>query len=138
MLTCLRVSKVSYFWTVSLVPYVYKQKIYCSITQTPKQLCMRKFQHLLLLLKRSYICYHIICMTVPLLTANRNQNMGMNVMTGWNLLKCMCCYLTTKLSIWQLNWRTICYGLHLTVTPYILVLWAPTTVVFSLCFLIAI
>ena len=27
---------------------------------------MQKFQRLLLLLKRSYICYYIICMTVPL------------------------------------------------------------------------
>ena len=27
---------------------------------------MRKFQYLLLVLKRSYICYNIICMTIPL------------------------------------------------------------------------
>ena len=27
---------------------------------------MRKFQCLLFVLKRSYICYYIICMTVPL------------------------------------------------------------------------
>ena len=26
---------------------------------------MRKFQFLLFVLKRSYICYYIICMTVP-------------------------------------------------------------------------
>ena len=28
---------------------------------------MRKFQCLLFLLKQSYICYYIICMTVPLI-----------------------------------------------------------------------
>ena len=32
---------------------------------------MRKFQCLLFVLKRSYICYYIICMTVPLIDVKR-------------------------------------------------------------------
>ena len=35
---------------------------------------MRKFQCLLFVLKRSYICYYIICMTVPL-EEPRKKNM---------------------------------------------------------------
>ena len=32
---------------------------------------MRKFQYLLFVLKQSYICYYIICMTVPLIETRR-------------------------------------------------------------------
>ena len=35
------------------------------MTDKLEQLWMRKFWCLLFVLKRSYICYHIICMTVP-------------------------------------------------------------------------
>ena len=39
---------------------------YDSITEKQEQLRMPKFQCLLFVLTRSYICYYIICMTVPL------------------------------------------------------------------------
>ena len=45
-------------------------KLYGSITLKLEQLWMRIFQCLLFVLKRSYICYYIICMTVPL---NKNN-----------------------------------------------------------------
>ena len=38
--------------------------LYGSITEKREQLLMQKFQCLLFLFKRSYICYYIICMTV--------------------------------------------------------------------------
>ena len=38
---------------------------------------MRKFQCLLFVLKRSYICYYIICMTVPLRTIHDITNIFM-------------------------------------------------------------
>ena len=37
-----------------------------SITEKLEQLGMGKFGHVLFMLKRSYICYYIICMTLPL------------------------------------------------------------------------
>ena len=35
---------------------------------------MQKFECLLFVLKRSYICYCIICMTVPLMTTISGEN----------------------------------------------------------------
>ena len=40
--------------------------MYGSITQKLEQLWMWKFQYLLFVLKRSYICHYVVCMTVPL------------------------------------------------------------------------
>ena len=54
--------KTAYFLAVSIVFSIYKQKL--------QQLWMRKFQCLLFVLKWSYICYYIICMTVPLIEYN--------------------------------------------------------------------
>ena len=54
-------SKIAYFLTVSIVFSVYKQIFMAD------WLLMPKFQCLLFVLKRSYICYYIICITVPLM-----------------------------------------------------------------------
>ena len=56
--------KVAYFLTVFSV---YKQNFYGSITWKLEQLFMQTFQCLLFMLKWSYICYYIICMTAPLM-----------------------------------------------------------------------
>ena len=47
-------------------------KLYGSVTQKLEQLSMRKLPCLLFVLKRSYICYYIICMTVPLIRYYQN------------------------------------------------------------------
>ena len=58
--------KLAYFLTVSTVFSVCKQQKNGSITYKLQQLWMWKFQCVLFVLKRLYICYYIICMTVPL------------------------------------------------------------------------
>ena len=40
-------------------------KLYGSITQKQEQLWMWKFQCLLFVMKQSYICYYVNCITVP-------------------------------------------------------------------------
>ena len=49
-----------------LLSFLFKTKLYGSITQKLEQLWMQKFWWLLLMLKQSCICYYVISMTVPL------------------------------------------------------------------------
>ena len=58
--------KLAYFLTVSTVFSVCKQQKNGLITYKLQQLWMWKFQCVLFVLQRLYICYYIICMTVPL------------------------------------------------------------------------
>ena len=55
-----------YFLIVSIAFSVYKQDFTAKWLSKLEQLWMQKFQCLLFVLKRLYICYYGICMAVPL------------------------------------------------------------------------
>ena len=61
----------SLFFNCFCCLFCFELRLYGSITYKLEQLWMQKFQRLLFLLKRSYICYYIICMTVPLTLSRR-------------------------------------------------------------------
>ena len=61
----------SLFFNCFCCLFWFELRLYGSITYKLEQLWMQKFQRLLFLLKRSYICYYIICMTVPLTLSRR-------------------------------------------------------------------
>ena len=61
----------SLFFNCFCCLFWFELRLYGSITYKLEQLWMQKFQRLLFLLKRSYVCYYIICMTVPLTLSRR-------------------------------------------------------------------
>ena len=73
--------KVAYFLTISIVFSVHKQNF------TAQKLAeMRKFQCLLSVLKQSYICYYVFCMTVPLKSKSPFFPLNKNIQTLINAI----------------------------------------------------
>ena len=73
--------KVAYFLTISIVFSVHKQNF------TAQKLAeMRKFQCLLFVLKQSYICYYVFCMTVPLKSKSPFFPLNKNIQTLINAI----------------------------------------------------
>ena len=83
---------------------------------------MRKFHCLLFVLKRSHICYYIICMTVPLTNLQNSQrkhlcqSLFFNKVGGWkpktvrsSLWKCS----VKKGALKNFMWKHLCWSLFL-------------------------